>query len=138
MAGSKPPAPRRARPVGPDGRTLGERVRIAMAESDPPMTEAELLAECTRIVRAHTTKAKPLVSQQLLNAIIRDTVTQSAYTPIIAEALRVRPVWLAFGIGPMREGERLLKRIVAAIAAEDPAALVTAHELVSSRPPIRR
>lgn len=96
---ARPPAKRReARPVGNDGKTLGERLRTAMLEHQPPMTESDLVAACDD----YKAGGKNLVSQQLVNQILKGLNSRSAITPLLAEALGVRAVWLQFGISPMR------------------------------------
>ena len=89
---------RQARPVGGDGKTLGERLRIAMREHQPPMTESDLVTAC----KGYEAHGKSLVSQQLVNQILKGQNSRSAITPLLAEALGVRAVWLQFGITPMR------------------------------------
>jgi hypothetical protein len=80
---------------GRDGKTLGQRLREAMAAHVPPLTESLLLDLCNQI-------AKDAVSQQLVNQILNNKNSRSAVTPILAEACGVRAVWLQFGFGPMR------------------------------------
>lgn len=89
---------REARPVGVDGKTLGERLRVAMDQHQPPMTESDVVAACD----VYKTGSRNLVSQQLVNQILKDKNSRSAITPLLAEALGVRAIWLQFGIGPMR------------------------------------
>jgi hypothetical protein len=98
MGSSDQKTARRARQAqkGADGLTLGERVRQAMNNYEPPMTESVLLEQCGGIV-------KDRLSQQLLNQILTNKNSRSAAVPIIAEALGVRAVWLQFGIGPPRD-----------------------------------
>ncbi len=101
----KPAQPQR-RPVEPgyDGKTLGERLRVAMGAQAPIMRETDLLAACREVTRIGGQDLDPpLVSQQLLNLILRNEVGRSAVTPIVAEVCGVRAVWLQFGIGPMRD-----------------------------------
>ena len=93
-------ATRVARAVGPDGRTLGQRLRQAMRHHSPPVSESELIASCAEWKDGD---GRPLVSQQLVNQILQDRNSRSAITPLLAEALGVRATWLQFGIGPMTD-----------------------------------
>jgi len=76
-----------------DEKTIGGRCWTAMSDT---MSEKDLLNACGKI-------GGPKISQQILNQILNDQRKASKYTPIIAAALNVHPLWLAYGIGPMRE-----------------------------------
>lgn len=89
---------RTARAIGTDGRTLGQRVRFAMAKHVPPMSESDLVTACADW---KDDGGRALVSQQLVNQILKDKNSRSAITPLLAEALGVRAIWLQFGIEPM-------------------------------------
>lgn len=92
-------AARTAKPVGLDGKTLGHRLREAMLSCSPAMTETDLVLACKQWKDA---EGRQLVSQQLVNQILKDKNSRSAITPLLAEALDVRAIWLQFGINPMR------------------------------------
>jgi len=92
------PRARVARAIGTDKRTLGQRVRFAMAKHTPPMSESDLVTACSDW---KDVGGRALVSQQLVNQILKDKNSRSAITPLLAEALGVRAIWLQFGIDPM-------------------------------------
>jgi len=92
------PRARTARAIGPDGRTLGQRLRFAMAKRAPPMSERDLVSACADW---KDDSGRQLVSQQLVNQILKDKNSRSAIAPLLAEALGVRAIWLQFGIEPM-------------------------------------
>lgn len=89
-----------ARAIGDDERTLGQRVRLAMERHRPPLSESDLVAACSDW---KDKSGRALVSQQLVNQILKDKNSRSAITPLLAEALGVRATWLQFGIGDVSE-----------------------------------
>lgn len=92
--------PRKAKP-GQDGKTLGQRLSEAMAyESGRRGSEyrpVDLLDDVNNL--AGTPKDQPALSQQMLSAILRGTVSRSSLTPLMAAACHVNPLWLGSGIG---------------------------------------
>lgn len=90
-------------PIGADGRTLRERLDIAMGYKSGLVhrtyTEADLVLDANRIAGA--TGSDPMISQQSVNAIRRGKSTRSNFTPFLAEACGVRFAWLANGTEPM-------------------------------------
>lgn len=88
---------------GPDGRTLGQRLEMAMAHRGGQLgteyTATDLIRDANRIAGA--SDESPVISQQMVSAIIRGKVTRSNFTPYLAEACGVRSAWLAQGAGKM-------------------------------------
>lgn len=88
---------------GPDGRTLGQRLEMAMAHRGGQLgteyTATDLIRDANRIAGA--SDDSPVISQQMVSAIIRGKVTRSNFTPYLAEACGVRSAWLAQGAGKM-------------------------------------
>lgn len=98
-----PRTPRRKAVPGPDGKTLGQRLREAMAhESGRRGREylpVDLLTDISRL--AGRSKDNPLITQQMLSAILRDTVTKTTAAAFLAHACHVNPLWLGEGVGKM-------------------------------------
>jgi hypothetical protein len=94
---------RREAVPGADGRTLGERLQLAMAHESGRRggryRPADLLTEVNRI--ANRPDDNPILSQQLLSAILTNKVTRTSVTPFLAAACHVNGVWLGEGIGDM-------------------------------------
>lgn len=95
---------RQAKP-GSDGRTLGTRLGMAMAHETgrrrSEYTQADLLADVNRLAQAP--EDKPLLSQQMLSAIMVNKVTRSSFSHLMAAACHVNPLWLSDGIGNMTD-----------------------------------
>lgn len=66
----------------------------------PPMNESDLLQACNTLEGLPA--GEKLVSQQLVNQILTNKISRSVITPILAEVLGVRAVWLQLGLGAMR------------------------------------
>jgi hypothetical protein len=101
---SKPLKPRKEKRKalpGPDGKRLGDRVLEAMTFKSGRMGAAYTAAQLLRDVNRLGTPDAPILTQQMLSAIIRNTVTQTSKTPLIAMACGVNPVWMSNGIGKM-------------------------------------
>lgn len=96
------PKKRQARP-GTDGRTLGDRLAMAMAHETGrrgrEYRQADLLADVNHLAQAP--EDDPALTQQMLSAIMRNQVTRSSYTAFMAVACHVNPLWLSDGIGNM-------------------------------------
>jgi len=99
----KPRAQERQAKPGPDGKTLGQRLREAMAyESGRRGREylaVDLLADINQL--AHKSKDDPLITQQMLSAILTGKVSQTSKTPFLAAACHVNALWLGEGVGRM-------------------------------------
>lgn len=96
-------AKRREAVPGVDGKTLGQRVAEAMAyESGRRRTEyrqADLLADVNHLAGAR--EENPVMTQQMLSAIMVGKVSRSSLTPLIAAACHVNAVWLGDGAAKM-------------------------------------
>lgn len=92
-------------PVGADGKTLAQRLEIAMAykhgQTGAPYSEKDLIIDSNRA--AGHSMDNPLISQQIIHAILKGRVARSNFTPFMADALGVRPVWLSGGLGEMTD-----------------------------------
>lgn len=90
---------------GTDGKTLGERLQLAMAYRSGVIGRTfepvDLLDAANRA--AGSTKDEPLVSQQMISEILRNRTTRSSLTPYLAEACGVSVLWLSNGRGQMLE-----------------------------------
>lgn len=99
----KPRSKKRQAQAGRDGKTLGDRLALAMAHETGrrghDYRQADLLADVNRLAQA--TDEDPALTQQMLSAIMRNQVTRSSYTPFMAAACHVNPLWLSDGIGNM-------------------------------------
>lgn len=88
---------------GADGQTLGQRLRRAMdyhgGKLGREYNEADLFRDVNRMLGADTTN--PVISQQMLNAILNNRVTRSNFSADLAAVLCVRGPWLGRGIGSM-------------------------------------
>lgn len=93
---------RQARP-GPDGLTLGQRLHMAIAHETGrrgrEYRQVDLLEDVNRL--AGRRKDEPLLTQQMLSAIMRGTVSRSSSTAFLAAACHVNPLWLGEGVGKM-------------------------------------
>lgn len=103
-----PTRPKRAKktppnPLGADGKTLSQRLEIAMAYKSGrtgfTYTEKQLIIDANRVMGCP--EDAPQISQQSVNNIIRGIVARSNFTPYLAEACGVRTLWLSHGITPM-------------------------------------
>jgi hypothetical protein len=94
--------PRKALP-GPDGKTLGQRVSEAIAWKSGRMGIEYRAADLLRDVNRMGSTDAPILTQQMLSAILRNQVTQTSKTPVIAKVCGVNTVWLAQGIGKMTD-----------------------------------
>lgn len=103
------PAERLKAIPGPDGYTLGERLRYAMDAKSQSLgrefTASELLVEATRLVGLPPDK--PIQTQQALSKILNNLVSESAATPAYAAILGVQALWLGHGVGPITVIEAL-------------------------------
>lgn len=97
--------PKRQAIPGPDGLTLGQRLTIAIAHETGrrgrEYRQVDLLADVNRL--AGRRKDDPLLTQQMLSAIMRGTVTRSSSTAFLAVACHVNPLWLGEGVGKMSD-----------------------------------
>lgn len=103
---TRAPKPRREKRValpGPDGRKLGDRVLEAMAYKTGRLGETYRPADLLRDVARISPPGETILSQQMLSAILRNTVTKTSKTPLIAQACGVNAIWMAHGIGKMIE-----------------------------------
>lgn len=102
----KPHKARREKRValpGPDGKRLGDRVSEAMAYKTGRLGETYRPADLLRDVNRLAPNGEIVLSQQLLSAILRNTVNQTSKTALIARACGVDAIWMAHGIGQMIE-----------------------------------
>lgn len=90
---------------GPDGLTLGQRLTMAMAHETGrrgrEYRQVDLLADVNRL--AGRRKDDPLLTQQMLSAIMRGTVSRSSSAAFLAAACHVNPLWLGEGVGKMTD-----------------------------------
>lgn len=108
VAKRKPqPKVRRVAIPGVDGKTLGQRVAEAMAyeagRRGIEYRQVDLLEDVNRLYGSPPDD--PEIDQQLLSAILRNQVSKSSITPMIARACHVNSIWLARGIGKKTEGD---------------------------------
>lgn len=93
---------RQAKP-GRDGKILGERLALAMAHETGRRAreykQADLLDDVNRL--AGGPADAPLLSQQMLSAIMTGLVSRSSFSPFMAAACHVNPLWLSDGVGSM-------------------------------------
>jgi hypothetical protein len=102
--------------LGPDGKTLGERVRACMIVRarqlgvDPAKyTQEELIAEASRVTGRNLQAGdKPIMTQQALSLILKNKVSESHASIAFAMVFGVEPAWLQYGIGPQSYLNRLL------------------------------
>lgn len=99
----KPPKKKRKALPGPDGKTLGQRVSEAMAYKSGRLGHEYRAADLLRDVAKLSPPGDTILTQQMLSAILRNTVTQTSKTPFIAMACGVNAVWLSHGIGKMTD-----------------------------------
>lgn len=99
----KPPKKKRKALPGPDGKTLGQRVSEAMAYKSGRIGREYRAADLLRDVAKLSPPGDTILTQQMLSAILRNTVTQTSKAPFIAMACGVNAVWLAYGIGKMTD-----------------------------------
>lgn len=97
--------PKKVRPleVGPDGRTMPERLKMVMLEHDPPFIperggQTQLAKACQAIYSNGRENAPATIQQghiwELLNG--QDS---SRYLSVVAKVLGVNCLWLQFGLG---------------------------------------
>lgn len=95
---------RKASP-GADGKTLGERLQLAMAHRAGMLGRnyeaVDLLQDANRAAGA--SMDAPVISQQMISEILRNRTTRSSFTPFLAKACGVSVLWLANGRGQMVE-----------------------------------
>jgi hypothetical protein len=103
VAAPKPPKKKRKALPGPDGKTLGQRVSEAMAYKSGRLGQDYRAADLLRDVAKLSPPGDTILTQQMLSAILRNTVTQTSKTPFIAMACGVSAVWLSNGIGKMTD-----------------------------------
>ena len=100
---AKAERPKRQALPGADGKHLGQRLAEAMAyESGRRHREyrqIDLLDDANKL--AGRSAENPLLTQQMLSAIMRGTVSRSTATPFLAVACHVNALWLSEGIGKM-------------------------------------
>lgn len=98
-------AKRRKAVPGADGKTLGQRVNEAMAHEagrrGREYRQSDVLSDVNHL--AGRWSDNPLVTQQMLSAIMLGTVSRSSVTAFIAAACHVNPLWLGQGVGKMIE-----------------------------------
>lgn len=89
--------------VGADGRTLGERLQLAMDARSKNLGRKYTPAQLRRDANMHAGRRNEaedeVISQQNLSLILADRNFESAATPALAAALDVRAIWLAYGAG---------------------------------------
>lgn len=102
---AKPLKEKRQALPGPDGKTLGHRVSEAMAYKAGRLGReyrpVDLLTDINKL--SHAPVAEPILTQQMLSAILKNKVTQTSKTPFIAMACGVNAVWMSHGIGKMTD-----------------------------------
>ena len=98
-------SPKRQAIPGPDGLTLGQRLHMAIAHETGrrgrEYRQVDLLEDVNRL--AGRRKDEPLLTQQMLSAIMRGTVSKSSSTAFLAAACHVNPLWLGEGVGKMSD-----------------------------------
>lgn len=101
---------REAKP-GPDGRTLGDRVNMAMRARSRMLgreyTPAELRADASRSVGLDPDKGQFILTQQALSLILTNQTSESPAAIAMASALGVNALWLQYGRGPASYLEEL-------------------------------
>jgi hypothetical protein len=103
VAAPKPPKKKRKALPGVDGKTLGQRVQEAMAYKSGRLGQEYRAADLLREVAKLSPPGDTILTQQMLSAILRNTVTQTSKTPFIAMACGVNAVWMSHGIGKMTD-----------------------------------
>lgn len=103
VATPKPPKKKRKALPGVDGKTLGQRVSEAMAYKSGRLGQEYRAADLLRDVAKLSPPGDTILTQQMLSAILRNTVTQTSKTPFIAMACGVNAVWMSHGIGKMTD-----------------------------------
>lgn len=102
LVSPKTKSKRQARP-GRDGRTLGDRLALAMAyeagRRHGEYRQADLVADVNALAKASIDD--PILTQQMLSAVMLNKVTRSTLTPLLAAACHVNPLWLSDGVGEM-------------------------------------
>ena len=89
---------------GPDGKTLGQRVREAMAYESGRRGHEYKQTDLVQDVKRVSGMTGPEVDeklQQSVSAVMLSKVSKSALTPYIARACHVDPIWMASGLGSM-------------------------------------
>lgn len=95
--------PKRVAKQGPDGKTLGQRVLEAMAYKSGRIGQEYRQVDLLRDANFHAGAGMndPVISQQMLSAIIVGGASQSSMTVYLAQACGVNPVWMSRGVGKM-------------------------------------
>lgn len=100
---------RRPRPVevGPDKRTMGERLRLLMLEHEPPFNPERGgqtdLAKAAQAIYANGRESAPAtIKQQHIQQLLAGQ-DSSRYLSVVAQVFGVSTLWLQFGIGPKRQ-----------------------------------
>lgn len=106
---SAPEEPKRHPSIGRDGRTIAERLKIAMDSMG--MSESDLIKRCNEIA-GEGDDGKPLVTQQAVNQLRKGKTKASRLVPILAEALDVRAVWLQWGIGERTDNRLTISDVI--------------------------
>lgn len=83
--------------VGPDGRTLAQRVILLMSERN--IGQTELARMCSEYYGAFLPDTEDKIKQQHIFNIIQGQASSSAL-PLMAAVFDVSDLWLQFGIGP--------------------------------------
>lgn len=104
--------------VGPDGKTLGDRVRIGMEARARQLGlrpedygQKELLAEANRAVGRNVEAGdRPVLTQQALSLILNNKVSESHASIALALVFAAEPAWLQYGIGDPSYLHRGLKK----------------------------
>lgn len=90
--------------VGPDGRTLAQRVILLMSESR--IGQSDLARMCSAYYATfYPTIEEPKVKQQHIFNLLQGQAS-SAALPLIAAVFDVSDIWLQYGIGPKERGPK--------------------------------
>lgn len=87
-------------PAGPDGKTANQRLRDVLTNHPLIRTEAQLIRECNRLAQT-SPGDEDYVGQRSINNFLNDvdSLENSKYVSVIAEALGIRAFWLQTGKG---------------------------------------
>lgn len=100
---AKRPKKPRVLEVGPDGRTMPERLKMIMTEHEPPFIPERggqtQLARACQLVYANGRANAPATIQQGHIWELLNGQDSSRYLPVVAKVLGVNCLWLQFGIG---------------------------------------
>lgn len=98
--------------VGPDGLTLGDRLRLGMQARSQAIgrtyTAKDLLADASAVA-GRGPNDPPVQTQQALSKILNNRVSESAAVPAYAAVLGLNSLWLQYGTGPRSFIETLQK-----------------------------